>query len=142
MDEALVGVTDESIERMVDVGERVGVVVLRLGVLGQESDLSTSDLQSMAHSIVRNIGIAVRKITDATKPDTLIVIGGDTASGVFEACGVSSLMLRGELQPGTVSGIPIDGTIAESLLITRAGGFGDEYSLFELLTLLEFGHNV
>lgn len=142
VDEALSGVTDESIERMIDVGQRVGVVVLRLGVLTTESDLGTSDLQSRAQSIVRNIGSAVRRISDATKPDTLIVIGGDTASGVLEACGVSSLRLRGELQPGTVSGIPVDGTIAETLLITRAGGFGDENSLFELLTLLEFGHNV
>jgi D-threonate/D-erythronate kinase len=142
VDEALAGVTDESIERMIDVAQRVGVVVLRLGTLSTESDLSTGDLQSMAKTIVGNIGAAVRRVTDAAKPDTLVVIGGDTAAGVLEACGVSSLKLRGELQPGTVSGVPVDGTIADTLLITRAGGFGDENSLFELLTLLEFGHNV
>lgn len=142
VDEALAGVTDESIERMIDVAQRVGVVVLRLGKLSIESELSKDDLLSMANTIVGNLGAAVRKIIDAAKPDTLVVIGGDTASGVLEACGVSSLTLRGELQPGTVSGIPADGTIADTLLITRAGGFGDENSLFELLTLLEFGHNV
>ncbi|MBT3995203.1 MAG: hypothetical protein HOF01_05335 [Chloroflexi bacterium] len=142
VDEALAGVTDESIERMIDVAERVGIVVLRLGKLSTESDLSPDDLLSMANTIVGNLGAAVRQITDAAKPDTLVVIGGDTASGVLDACGVSSLDLRGELQPGTVSGIPVDGTIADTLLITRAGGFGDENSLFELVTLLEFGHNV
>ena len=142
VDEALVGVTDESIERMIDVAQRVGIVVLRLGTLSTESELTTRYLQSMAKTIVGNIGAAVRKITDVAKPDTLVVIGGDTASGVLEACGVTSLKLRGELQPGTVSGVPADGTIADTLLITRAGGFGNENSLFELLTLLEFGHNV
>lgn len=142
VEEAIAGITDESIERMIDLAQRDVVIVLKLGTLDAGSGMSAENLRSMANTIVRNLGAAVRKVTDAAKPDTLVIVGGDTTSGILEACGVTSLNLRGELQPGTVSGVPADGTIAETLLVTRAGGFGDENSLLELVSLLEFGHNV
>lgn len=142
VEEALAGISDESIERLIDVAKNDVVVVFALGKPAPNSELATGELRSMAGTIVRNMGIAIRKIIDGAKPDTLVVIGGDTTSGVLEACGVTSLALKGELQSGTVSGVPADGTIADTLLVTRAGGFGDENSLLELITLLEFGHNV
>ena len=64
------------------------------------------------------------------------------ARAVLEACDVTSLLLQGELQPGTVYGVPSDGSLADALLITRAGGFGDEKSLLDLVMLLGFGHSV
>ena len=142
LDEVLCGVDDESIVQMQEVAKNDGVVVLKLS--GVEATLGATQDETIALSktIVQNLGIAVRKITDEVKPDTLIVIGGDTASGVIEACGVASLELQGELQPGTVSGVALDGSITDSLLVTRAGGFGDEHALLELVTLLELGHNV
>ena len=142
MDEVLGGVPDESVEAIIEAADHDGILVLKLGKLDADRGLDNEELRSMARTIVRNLGHTVRKVTDAINPDTLIVIGGDTASGVLEACRVHSLELRGELQPGTVSGVPADGSIAGRLLVTRAGGFGDENSLFELVTLLEFGHNV
>ncbi|MBT3995494.1 MAG: four-carbon acid sugar kinase family protein [Chloroflexi bacterium] len=142
LDEVLCGVDDESIVQMQEVAKNDGVVVLKLS--GVEATLGATQDETIALSktIVQNLGIAVRKITDEVKPDTLIIIGGDTASGVIEACGVASLELQGELQPGTVSGVALDGSITDSLLVTRAGGFGDEHALLELVTLLELGHNV
>ena len=104
--------------------------------------VTKDETNALSKTIVQNLGSAVRKITDEVKLDPLIVIGGDTASGVIEACGVTSLELKGELQPGTVSGVALDGSINYSLLITRAGGFGDEHALLELVTLLQFDHNV
>jgi uncharacterized protein YgbK (DUF1537 family) len=55
---------------------------------------------------------------------------------------VTAIELNGELQPGTVSGTIVGGSISGTLVVSRAGGFGDENSLFELVTLLKFGHNV
>lgn len=114
-----------------------GVAVLKLGKLGMGGDhIDSGELQAMAQTLVRNLGQAVRSVTDEAQPDALIVIGGDTASGVLHACGVGSIRLHDELQPGTVSGRPVDGSIAGSLLVTRAGGFGDKKSLLELVSLL------
>ena len=142
IDEAIEGVNAESIEKMVEVCSTDGIVVFKLASLNAQEDHDVAGLQNMAEKITRNIGSAVHEIADQSHPDTLVLIGGDTASGVLDACGVTALDLRGELQPGTVVSRPIDGTIAGSLLLTRAGGFGDENALFELVRLLEFGHNV
>ena len=142
IDEIFRGISSESIERIVSLTEREGVVILKLGKLGDVGNLATDDLRTMASTIVQNLGQVVRAVTDKANLDVLVVIGGDTGSGVLEACDVSSLELQGELQPGTVSGVPVGGSIAGKLLVTRAGGFGDEKSLLELVSLLQFGHGV
>ena len=142
LDEVLRGVGDESIAHIQEVAKNEGVVVLKLSNAEPSSSVTKGEIMITSRTVVQNLGTAVRKITDEVKPDTLIIIGGDTTSGVIEACGVTSLELQGELQPGTVSGVALDGSITDSLLVTRAGGFGDEQALLELVTLLEFGHNV
>ena len=142
LDEVLRGVGDESIAHMQEVAKNDGVVVLKLSNAEPTSGVTKDETMITSRTIVQNLGTAVRKITDEVKPDTLIIIGGDTTSGVIEACGATSLELQGELQPGTVSGVALDGSITDSLLVTRAGGFGDEQALLELVTLLEFAHNL
>jgi D-threonate/D-erythronate kinase len=142
LDEVLRGVDDGSIAQMKELVKKDGVVVLKLSDTEASLGITKDETIARSKTIVQNLGSAVRKISDEVKLDTLIVIGGDTASGVIEACGVVSLELQGELQPGTVSGVALDGSITDSLLITRAGGFGGEHALLELVTLLEFGHNV
>ena len=142
LDEVLQGVDDESIAQIKELVKKDGVVVLKLSDAEASLAVTKDETNALSKTIVQNLGSAVRKITDEVKLDALIVIGGDTASGVIEACGVTSLELKGELQPGTVSGVALDGSINYSLLITRAGGFGDEHALLELVTLLQFDHNV
>ena len=142
LDEVLRGLGDEWITQMQEVASSDGVVVLKLSSLEAATNEAQDKTIGRSKTIVQNLGIAVRKITDEVKPDTLIVIGGDTASGVIEACGVTSLELQGELQPGTVSGVALDGSITNSLLVTRAGGFGDKHALLELVNLMEFDRNV
>jgi D-threonate/D-erythronate kinase len=142
VEEALDGVSDDSIGQITRLTGLDGLVVLKLGKLDNSVAITTEELRTKADDIVRNLGAAVRAITDLTKPDVLIVIGGDTTSGVLNACGVSSIKLHGELQPGTVNGTALNGSIANTLLVTRAGGFGDESSLVELVSLLAFGQNV
>ena len=114
-----------------------GVAVLKLGKLDTgASQIDSSELQSMAGTIVNNLGKAVRSITDEANSSALIVIDGDTASGVLNACDVRSIRLQDELQPGTVSGRSADASIAGVLLVTRAGAFGDENSLLERVSQL------
>jgi uncharacterized protein YgbK (DUF1537 family) len=140
--ETLNGIGAGSVRKLADAVAEGRVAVLKLGKLDPNSGTAPAELQKMAGMIVDNLGRAVRDITDSSRSDALIVIGGDTTSGVLNACGVSSIRLQGELQPGTVSGIPVDGSIAGALLVTRAGGFGDENSLAELVSLLRSGGGV
>ncbi len=142
VDEVIEGVSDDSISRMTEVVRNEGVVVLQVGKSAAGEDLGVDELRSVAEKITRNLGVFVRAITDASIPDVIVIIGGDTTSGVLAACGVTSLELQGELQPGTVSAVPGDGSIAGGFLVTRAGGFGDENSLLELVSLLQIGHGV
>ena len=142
VDEVLKGITNDSVSRLIEVTQRDGVVVLKLGKLKPSDGVSVDEIRLMAETIVCNLGDTVRKVTEVSKPDTLVIIGGDTSSGIFDACGVTAVELSGELQPGTVSGTIVGGSISGTLVVSRAGGFGDENSLFELVTLLKFGHNV
>ena len=142
VDEAIDGVSADSIRRMTEVIRGDGVVVLQVGKPHADEDSSASELISTAEKITRNLGLFVKAITDASTPDVIVIIGGDTTAGVLTACGVTSLELQGELQPGTVSAVPGDGSIAGGFLITRSGGFGDENALLELVSLLQFGHGV
>ena len=53
----------------------------------------------MAGTVVNNLGKAVRSITDEANSSALIVIGGNTASGVLDACDVRSIRLQDEFSP-------------------------------------------
>ena len=54
------------------------MAVLKLGKLDTgASQIDSSELQSMAGTIVNNLGKAVRSIIDEANSSALIVIGGD-----------------------------------------------------------------
>jgi uncharacterized protein YgbK (DUF1537 family) len=142
IDEIIEGIRSESVKRITEMVGRDGVVVLKFGKFDVDGESGISELRTKAEMIVRNLGDVVRTVTDRSNPNVLILIGGDTTSGVLEACEVASLELQGELQSGTVSGAPLSGSITDTLLITRAGGFGDEKSLAELVSLLRTGRSV
>jgi uncharacterized protein YgbK (DUF1537 family) len=146
VDETIAGIANESIEEMVEFAGQNGIAVLRVGKLlavGATGDIVGPDEhREISMKITRNLASGVHEIVRRAAPDTLIVIGGDTARGVLDACRVTSLELLGELQPGTVMARSVDGTISDLLLVTRAGGFGGENALIDLVALLEFGHNV
>ncbi|MDA1280695.1 MAG: hypothetical protein O3B95_11790 [Chloroflexi bacterium] len=134
--ELMDGISSASINRLASIVDDWSVTVLELGTVDVEN-YDRLELQAMASEIVGKLGQLVREIADRSQIDTFVVIGGDTAAGVLNACGVGSILIQGELQPGTVVGRPLDGSIANSLLVTRAGGFGNENSLTELVLLLQ-----
>lgn len=140
--DALNGIGADPVGKLAAAISAGEVAVLKLGKPGPDGGSGPTELRERAGTIVANLGRAAREIIDTACPDALIVIGGDTTGGVLAACGVHSICLQGELQPGTVSGRPVDGSIAGVLLVTRAGGFGDENSLSELVSLLISGLGV
>jgi uncharacterized protein YgbK (DUF1537 family) len=66
------------------------------------------------------------------RPDGLFLSGGDTATAVLGAAGVTAIRLRGEAMPGVAWGVAVGGTLDGATILTRSGAFGGDDDLVEL----------
>ncbi|EJZ22739.1 four-carbon acid sugar kinase family protein (plasmid) [Rhizobium sp. Pop5] len=86
-----------------------------------------------AEFVARRFAAGVRTVIDDTRPDMLMVGGGDTALAVFRALGVSVLAPKGEIE----AGIPwFDVAAADGRhfrCAVKSGGFGHPDSLLRLV---------
>jgi uncharacterized protein YgbK (DUF1537 family) len=109
--------------------------ILDRGQLGEWLDdfYSTGGQGLPMHTALpRALGRLVAKVLESIKPALLVVLGGDTLSGVLEAFGSGILYPEAELEPGTVaSRMSIPG--GNITLVSKAGGFGDPGLLVRLL---------
>jgi len=79
------------------------------------------------------LGELTSKIVENSNIRNLILTGGDIALGVCNTLGISNLTILDELLPG----IPLSTTCYENIhlnIITKAGGFGEEDTLYKLIT--------
>ncbi|MFN8492023.1 MAG: four-carbon acid sugar kinase family protein [Caldilineaceae bacterium] len=81
----------------------------------------------------------VAQLTDAAvawiqrlQPQTLLIVGGDTAVHLLEALGIEQLTIVAELMPGIPLSVGQDKTGQLWRIITKAGNFGDEATLVRL----------
>ena len=101
---------------------------LVLGTAADDGGLTPT----VAHSeVAAAIGLVVAKILTLRDFGTLVVFGGDTAGGILDALGNPLLFPVAELEPGVV--LSRIGDRARPALVTKAGGFGREDFLLELL---------
>jgi uncharacterized protein YgbK (DUF1537 family) len=77
---------------------------------------------------------AVAQRTD--KPGLLVLTGGQTARLVCETLGVHGVRILGEVQPGIPVGRLEGGAWDQTLVVTKAGGFGGPDALLDALRLL------
>ena len=88
--------------------------------------------------ITSAIGSLVRDIMNRMKVGTLVVFGGDTALGIIEQLNCTAIVPQYEVLTGiplsTVESDTFDGT-----LVTKAGGFGNEGTLMNIITYIEEG---
>lgn len=107
---------------------------------GQSVILTTPDLEAgqpqrpHAEQLANHLGQVVAKGLAQVKPDTLVLIGGDTASHVARALGAVGIRLRSELLPGVASGTLLGRT--DFPVVTKAGAFGHTQTLSDIHTLL------
>jgi uncharacterized protein YgbK (DUF1537 family) len=103
---------------------RRGGVVVSIG--GDRSRIADrAHRAEVAAALARLVAPAVRGTS------TLVLTGGATAHAVLAAIGVASLDVLGEVRPGVVLSAT---TGARSIqLITKAGAFGDEHTLVDVL---------
>jgi uncharacterized protein YgbK (DUF1537 family) len=66
------------------------------------------------------------------RPGGVFLSGGDTATAVLGAAGVSAVRLRGEVTPGAAWGVAVGGTLDGVTMVTRSGAFGEDEDLVEL----------
>jgi uncharacterized protein YgbK (DUF1537 family) len=85
---------------------------------------------SMAEEVSSMLARHVADLLARGEVGTLILIGGDTAAAVL---GAVPVMVLGTAGRGTARAIVVGPTGEPMLVITRAGGFGDESSLDTLL---------
>ncbi len=70
-----------------------------------------------------------------TRPELLILVGGDTALSVLRRLSVERLIMLRELLPGVPLARAIRANRQELLVVLKAGSFGDPQTLVELLGL-------
>jgi len=94
---------------------------------------------SQQHQLARGLAGVVRSVLWQTNVATLVLSGGDTAYAVCKTLGVSAIVLDGEILPGLPigHGLTADGKVV--MLITKAGGFGQEDALNDVRSLLRAG---
>ncbi|MBX5159294.1 MULTISPECIES: four-carbon acid sugar kinase family protein [unclassified Rhizobium] len=93
----------------------------------------TGEMEADAALVARRFAAGVRLAIDDTRPEMLMVGGGDTALAVFQALGVRVLAPKGEIE----AGIPwFDITAADGRQFrcaVKSGGFGNPDSLLKLV---------
>jgi len=84
--------------------------------------------------LIRNLmGELAAKIVAEFNLCNLIVTGGDTALGVCKSFGVNKLRIIEEILPGVPLTKPENKDYSYLNLITKAGGFGKENSLYKII---------
>jgi len=76
---------------------------------------------------------AVQRILNKYSFSRLILIGGDTSIRIMNALGAKAIRSEGEILPGIPSGRIIGGVYNGMRVITKAGGFGDNYALVRMM---------
>ena len=94
--------------------------------------LTTTMERKSNREIAGNMGAMIAELVRQSRLNYLVVFGGDTLYGIFSHMHEILISLDKELEPGIVcSNIQYEGH--ELCVITKAGGFGDQYALTNIL---------
>jgi uncharacterized protein YgbK (DUF1537 family) len=67
----------------------------------------------------------------------IVVTGGDTALALCRALGVTALRPLGEIQPGIPAAAFVGGMYANLRVVSKAGGFGDEWAIAQSIDSIQ-----
>ena len=93
----------------------------------------TRELPMEPKIIPARLAAIVRAVLKRCPVRALILSGGDTAHAVANAIGASRIRLLGEIEPGIAFGRWQDGLAKHQALVTKAGGFGTDRSLHQII---------
>lgn len=107
------------------------------GLRGSED--ARARLSAARDRLVAGFGEIAAEALGAARPGALVVVGGDTATGVLTAAGAAGIFLHDEPLPGAAAGILDGGDFAGLPVVTKAGALGDAGTLSTLQGYLEQG---
>jgi len=87
----------------------------------------------VADILLSVLGRATRRILEKHNFNGLVLIGGDTSIKIMNALGAKAVRTEGELLPGIPFGRIIGGEYDGMRVVTKAGGFGDSYTLVKII---------
>ena len=133
-------ITGAQMARLEASGALRASVSAPMGAVGESGTVSlpallccTGEISEDAVTVADRFAEGVRSAIEQTRPDMLMVGGGDTALAVFRALGVRTLLPKGEIE----AGIPwfdvtdVDGRHFRCAV--KSGGFGNSDSLLRLI---------
>ena len=106
-------------------------VVVIAGSLQQRTARQVAHLDADTTVVVDNPSTrSFRAAVEAATADTdgLVLTGGATARAVLEILGIDTLHVSGEIEPGVPWALTT-GDTRDISVVTKAGGFGDEFTL-------------
>ncbi|MFA9516074.1 four-carbon acid sugar kinase family protein [Halopenitus sp. H-Gu1] len=106
----------------------------RTRAAGAENGLAESEVR---RRVAAELGETATQITDEVAPSGVFLTGGDIAVAVLRAFEATTIRLTGRaVEAGIPIGRLVDGRAAGTLLVTKAGGFGDEATIVNCLSAL------
>ncbi|HEY1227319.1 MAG TPA: four-carbon acid sugar kinase family protein [Ramlibacter sp.] len=112
------------------IGELLGSGTDLLLRIGREQALDPSEGALLATALAKLVGPHV------SKAGAIIATGGETARAMLVEAGIDSLELVAELQTGVAAGVPRGARARRPPIVTMAGGFGGDQTLYEAWTRL------
>lgn len=91
-------------------------------------------------AITACLGAVVKGMDELAPPDTMFLTGGETAASVLKALKAAALKIDGEYSPGVCIGRIIGGKAEGTKVVTKAGSFGHDSFLVELVEDWRRGH--
>jgi uncharacterized protein YgbK (DUF1537 family) len=89
------------------------------------------------HEIAQALGRITKAISEEVDLGGLVVTGGDTAMAILQSLDCRALWLQGEIEPGIPWGQLLTGSQPGLAVVTKAGGFGSDQSLYNALSHLK-----
>jgi uncharacterized protein YgbK (DUF1537 family) len=93
----------------------------------------TGEMKNDAALVASRFAKGVKSVIDDTKPDMIMVGGGDTALAVFRELGVTVLLPKGEIEAGVPWFDVKDINGRQFRCAVKSGGFGNSDSLLRLI---------
>jgi len=87
------------------------------------------------------LGDIARDIIQSIRIGGILLTGGDTAIKTAQLLNSSGTIIHDEIQPGIPYGYFIEKQYRDIIIVSKAGGFGNEEAIFQVLNFLAKGKN-
>ena len=109
-------------------------IILKIRREGRKLGMGKMQVADLILSILSR---AAKTVLDRHKISGLVLVGGDTAVRVMKELGVEAVRSDSELLPGVPISRIIGGTLSGVRIVTKAGGFGNPYTLVKIIKSLK-----